>query len=253
MKQGKRVNKKNLGFLDGLKFEAGTLRDLSSTVLLAKGANGNAYHLVNAHTLVEAHEDSSLYSILSKDILLCDGKPLSFFLSRMDPSVKQVRGADFMRHVLVASSSSTRHYLLGSTNEVLDELIKSIKAMNPEANVVGYHSPAFEVEYLSSVPVWIEMIKKSQASIVWVGLGTPKQDFVSHEIAKSISCEVIAVGAAFDYLAHTISEAPKLFQILYLEWLWRLFKEPRRLMRRYLVGNLKFIRIMVLQLIHGNF
>ena len=89
------------------------------------------------------------------------------------------------------------------------------------------------------------MLKESKAQVVWVGLGTPKQDFVVHEISKQMPITAIAVGAAFDYLAGTLAETPKVIQKIGFEWLYRLIKEPRRLWRRYLLGNIKFIWISI--------
>lgn len=88
------------------------------------------------------------------------------------------------------------------------------------------------------------MISESNATIAWVGLGTPKQDYVTHEIAKQIPVHAVAIAAAFVYLSGNIAEPPKVFQILGFEWFYRLMKEPKRLTKRYLVENLKFLYLI---------
>ena len=246
MHSRKRISKFHLRPFENLKFESGSLSGLVSELLVKKYSPGVAYHLVNAFTLVAANESKELNQILSKDLLLCDGKPLSIFLRRQNPEIEQVRGADLMREALRRSDDTTSHFFLGSSDFVLT-LVDYATLTNPMIKIAGIHSPPYREEYQSAIPYWVEMIKESEASIVWVGLGTPKQDYVSHEIAKVCGCSVIAIGAAFDYLAGNLNEAPKLWRYLYLEWLWRLLSEPKRLAFRYLIGNVKFIKLLVQQ------
>ena len=231
---------KSAGFFD-LKFPCEDLVQLSSRLTENKPVNGTAYHLVNAYTLVVADKNPKLYSVLQEDVLICDSKPLAHQLKTREPSLQQIRGADLMRQVLSEETTSARHYFLGSTDQVLSQLIAFARSHNPIIELAGYHSPDFTEDFSALIPSWIKMIAESEATVVWVGLGTPKQDFVANELAKAIPANVLAVGAAFDYLSGNISESPKLLQRLGLEWLYRLFKEPKRLAKRYLIGNLQFI------------
>jgi len=84
----------------------------------------------------------------------------------------------------------------------------------------------------------------SGAQVVWVGLGTPKQDFEAQRICDSLQVTAAAVGAAFDFVAGTKPEAPDWMRRLSLEWAFRLMSEPRRLWRRYLFGNSRFIMLV---------
>jgi N-acetylglucosaminyldiphosphoundecaprenol N-acetyl-beta-D-mannosaminyltransferase len=86
-----------------------------------------------------------------------------------------------------------------------------------------------------------DAIRASGADIVWVGLGTPKQDIEAERIATATNTTTVAIGAAFDFAAGTLREAPSWLSRAGLEWLFRLAMEPRRLWRRYLIGNLVFI------------
>jgi N-acetylglucosaminyldiphosphoundecaprenol N-acetyl-beta-D-mannosaminyltransferase len=87
-----------------------------------------------------------------------------------------------------------------------------------------------------------ERIRASGATIVWVGLGTPKQDYEAQRIATSLPVVAVAIGAAFDFLAGTKAQAPLWVQRSGLEWAFRLASEPRRLGRRYVWGNSVFVR-----------
>ena len=227
----------------GLEFFSGDLVGVTRRLTETEPTIGTAYHLINAHSLVMANESPKLYSILKEDVLICDGRPLARVLKRRVPALQQIRGADLMRHAISESIPSTRHFFLGSTDEVLDGLIAFAKKTNSRIYISGYHSPEFSEDFHLRLPSWLKMISESNATIVWVGLGTPKQDYVVNEIAKQIPVHAVAIGAAFDYLSANISEAPRIFQVLWLEWFYRLIKEPRRLGRRYLIGNLKFIRL----------
>jgi N-acetylglucosaminyldiphosphoundecaprenol N-acetyl-beta-D-mannosaminyltransferase len=229
----------------GLEFLSDDLVGITRRLTETEPTIGTAYHLINAYSLVMANESPKLYSMLKEDVLICDGKPLARVLKRRMASLQQIRGADFMRQALSESTPSARHFFLGSTDEVLNGLIAFAKKTNPHIHISGYHSPEFTEDFYVALPSWLKMISESNATIVWVGLGTPKQDYVAHEIAQQIPVHAVAIGAAFDYLSGNISEASKLIQILGLEWSYRLMKEPKRLAGRYLIGNLKFLRLIL--------
>ena len=234
-----------VGFL-GLNFESDNLAKISFRLTNGKPVIGTAYHLVNAYSLVMASESPKLFSVLHDDVLLCDGKPLVRLLQRRESSMQQIRGADLMRQVLSQNTSNARHYFLGSTNNVLEQLIVFAKRRSPSIELAGYHAPAFTEDFSSDLPSWIKMIAESEATVVWIGLGTPKQDLVAHELAKSLNVHVVAVGAAFDFLSGNRREAPKALQKVGLEWFFRFLSEPRRLGHRYIVGNIKFLRLVLI-------
>jgi len=238
------MNAPTVNFL-GLTFLSASIDDVVNTISASTGMEGRAFHLVNAFTLTEADRLPALHSILKDDHLLCDGAPLALILSKRNHPVRQIRGADLMRRVLKESPEHLSHFFLGSTPSVLEALLTNVKRDNPALKIAGSFSPPYQEDFSLTLPVWINMLKESKAQVVWVGLGTPKQDFVVHEISKQMPITAIAVGAAFDYLAGTLAETPKVIQKIGFEWLYRLIKEPRRLWRRYLLGNIKFIWISI--------
>jgi N-acetylglucosaminyldiphosphoundecaprenol N-acetyl-beta-D-mannosaminyltransferase len=229
----------------GLPFSELPLSEICSQVLDADLVNGVPYHLVNAYTITLAYKDNSLYSTLQNGFLISDGKPLSYILRLRGSSLTQVRGADLMRDILRKSRPGSSHFFLGSTDHVLNNLESFAKEINPTIDVRGSFSPEFKENFYPEIDSWVEMIRNSRATIVWIGLGTPKQDFVANLIAKSLPVHVLSVGAEFDYLSGNISEAPKIIRSVGFEWLYRFLKEPRRLANRYLIGNFKFMIIAI--------
>ena len=230
----------------GLGLSSTSLEEITKQLRTQNLTSGIAYHLVNAYTIVLADERPSFFQIIEGDFNICDSRPLALVMQSKGSSVNQIRGADLMRDVLSDSNSLASHFFLGSTVEVLNELVIAAKCLNPTLKIAGQFSPEFKNEFDHEIDVWVDLIQRSGANIVWIGLGTPKQDFVAHMIAKSLPVHALAVGAAFDFLSKNQSEAPIIFRKLGLEWFFRLINEPKRLASRYMIGNLKFIRIVLM-------
>jgi len=200
-----------------------------------------AFHFTNVYTIVCASKDSKLANILRREELISDGTPISLVLRFLSKENLHVRGYDFMLKTLSDGDPRLRHYFLGSTEENLVSLSKNLNELLPNLNVVGMYAPPIFVNIDTDYKNWIIDIKESCADIVWVGLGTPKQDFAVSLLAQQISSNFIGVGAAFDFLSNSKSQAPFWMRKIGLEWAYRLLQEPTRLWRRYLLGNLYFI------------
>jgi N-acetylglucosaminyldiphosphoundecaprenol N-acetyl-beta-D-mannosaminyltransferase len=142
-----------------------------------------------------------------------------------------------------------RHYLLGSTPQVLSRLETELRRRFPKAAIVGAVSPPFRALTEQETAEQTARLVESKAQVVWVGLGTPKQDWESARLAGDIAAIFIAVGAAFDFIAGEMKQAPMWMQRNGLEWLFRLAVEPRRLWRRYLFGNARFLRATIRELL----
>lgn len=200
-------------------------------------------HLCNAYTLALASRDSEYRAALQHPgaVNLPDGTPVAWFyrLSHRRPARGPVRGPSLMKAVL--AQTSLRHFLLGGDKDVLVDLEAEITRRYPNATVVGSMSPPFRDPTEAELDDWTRQVNRSGADIVWIGLGTPRQDLVISRLVGRSSAILVGVGAAFDFLSGHKPEAPRLLHGTGLEWIYRLCSEPRRLWRRYLLGNTIFL------------
>lgn len=221
-------------------------RAVDHVISMAVKGGGRHVHLANAYTVALADKSSDYRKILaSPAVNFADGKPIGWVsaLRGQSPRLEQVRGPQLFLDVFDRGrAQNVRHYLLGSTPEVLALLQQNLLTQFPGVSVVGMESPPFRKLTKIETASQDLRIAKSGAQIVWVGLGTPKQDIEALRIAATIPVVVVAIGAAFDFTAGTLAEAPKWMRRLGLEWVFRLSREPRRLWRRYLFGNVRFLK-----------
>ena len=201
-----------------------------------------------------ALNNGELREVLNSDEARCvfDGKPLviiSNIFKKVEYKNEQIRGTDFMRYMFSRQfRKSLNHFLLGGSEETLEALVE---VLSSEANIVGFFSPPFvPTSDLNMIDI-VEKIVESGANIIWVGLGTPKQDYVAQSISRLTKLPTLCVGAAFDFIAGSVPEAPRTLRILGLEWLFRLSTNPRRLWKRYLIGNWSIIKILT-KLLKGH-
>ncbi len=214
---------------------------------LRTNPTGAHVHLANAYTIALASRDLQYRSVLSDTAInFPDGKPIGW-VSRFkghNMPLQQVRGPQLFLDVMAEGiDSGVRHFLLGSTPEVLSLLEAKLKQLFPELQIAGTMSPPFRQPTDEELAHRDHTLRESGAHIVWVGLGTPKQDHEVERLAETISAVSIAIGAAFDFVAGTQREAPNYMRNMGMEWLFRLLTEPRRLWRRYLIGNFRFLRV----------
>jgi N-acetylglucosaminyldiphosphoundecaprenol N-acetyl-beta-D-mannosaminyltransferase len=224
-------------------------RDAARLVLdRARGPllSGMDVHLCNAYTLALADRDVVLHALLRRAALnFPDGKSVVWanrlrYRDRRPPTAR-VYGPDLMRDVLrLGQPTGLRHYLVGATPDGLARLAERIHQDYPDAHLVGAESPPFRDLTEAERAAQADRIRRSGAQVVWLGLGTPKQDWAAARLAAELPVLAIAVGAAFDFIAGTKRQAPPWMRRNGLEWCFRLAQEPRRLWRRYLFGNVRF-------------
>lgn len=217
--------------------------------LLGQPDSGNDIHLFNAYSVALANTDSE-YAACAKlsTINFPDGKPVAWFSRFLGERLHQVRGPQYFEDVLSAGvEHGIRHFFLGSTPETLTSLKENVERLFPDIQIVGMHSPEFRTLTPAELLLQDEAIRSCDPDMVWVGLGTPKQDFEARRLAGE-GFNAAAVGAAFDFSAGTKKLAPVWVRRAGLEWLHRLLSEPRRLWRRYLWGNSVFLRLVAREL-----
>jgi N-acetylglucosaminyldiphosphoundecaprenol N-acetyl-beta-D-mannosaminyltransferase len=189
--------------------------------------------------LLRAHQDAAL--------VMPDGMPL-VWLARLKGFdwVGRVYGPDFMLEFCrISEHIGLRHYLFGSTEAVVEKLAEELLRAFPDLEICGRYSPPIrELSYSANLDD-VERIRAARADVVWVGLGTPKQEFWMQANAPLLrGCLLMGVGAAFDFHAKLKRQAPRWMQRAGLEWSFRLMTEPRRLARRYLIGIPRFLFLL---------
>lgn len=203
----------------------------------------------DVHVITRALEDPAYRKVLKGMDLICpDGMPLVKLLNRGigpgDKAARRVSGPDLMGAMLGldAGPGGLRHFLLGGTEQTLALLQQNIRDTYPSCDVAGVYSPPFEAWDDAQYRHMADLIRESGANVVWIGLGCPKQECWIDRCRELLPPAVyLAVGAAFDFHAGTVRRAPRWMQEASLEWLYRLYREPRRLWKRYLKYNLLFL------------
>lgn len=229
-------------FFNGFRFRS--LPSLELENLIENGFLDNkSIHFVAASTIVALNKEKQLIEKLNANFLIADSKPLTSYLRRKDGAFLGFRGTSFMRDYL--GHTKKGFFLIGTDSITVTNLIASIRSVNPDSCCSGYITPDYKDSFDVEMTGWAQEIKDSGARSVWIGMGSPKQDLIALSLSKLVEVPVIAVGAAFDFIAGTKDEAPSIFQTLYLEWFFRFMSEPGRLWYRYTIGNAKFLILII--------
>jgi exopolysaccharide biosynthesis WecB/TagA/CpsF family protein len=244
-----RLGKKNiLGILiDAVDYEA-AVSFVFERVRQRRGAmiSALAVHGVMTGVLDPEHK----FRLNGFDLLVPDGQPVRWVMNWLYGTgmVDRVYGPELMRRICErATGEGAPIYLYGSTRPVVTALEESLTRMFPEINIVGSEPSKFRKLDLKEQTALQQRILSSGASIVFVGLGCPRQEIFAYELGNRLSVPVLAVGAAFPLLARMLPQAPLGMQRIGLEWLFRLLIEPRRLWRRYLLLNPAYLVLVALQ------
>jgi N-acetylglucosaminyldiphosphoundecaprenol N-acetyl-beta-D-mannosaminyltransferase len=201
--------------------------------------------LTGVHGIMEAVRDEKIRRVHnSAGLVLPDGMPLVWLLWHGGfKFADRVCGPDLMPALFDHSQQTGyRHFLYGATPRTLDLLQGNLKRQFPAAEIVGAHAPPLRPAGADEDEAVIETINASEADIIWVGLSTPKQElWMARHRDRLLAPVLIGVGAAFDFHAELVRQAPRWLQRTGLEWAFRMAMEPRRLARRYLRNNPAFL------------
>lgn len=205
----------------------------------------------NVHTVMECQQDPNMRrAVNGAGMATPDGMPL-VWLARAESKrdVRRVYGPDLMLALCQLSAQrGYSHYFYGGAEGTPELLEERLKMRVPGLRVTGRYSPPFRPLTPEEDATIVTQINAAQPDIVWVGLGTPKQDLWMAAHREQLTAPVlIAVGAAFDFHTGQKKQAPRWMQRSGLEWLFRLMTEPRRLWRRYVVYNPLFVTLVLLQ------
>jgi N-acetylglucosaminyldiphosphoundecaprenol N-acetyl-beta-D-mannosaminyltransferase len=198
------------------------------------------------HTVMAAADDPGLRAaVLGADFTVPDGQPLVWALKLLGHHVEdRVYGPDLMNAACArAARTGQRFYLYGGRNPgALAQLARQLRLRHPGLRIVGGQAPPFRSLTPAEEDKVAENINRSHADVVWVGIGVPKQEKWMARMRERLDAPVlVGVGAAFDFHAGLVPQAPAWVQRHGMEWAFRLAHEPRRLWRRYLTYNPRFV------------
>lgn len=179
-----------------------------------------------------------------------DGQPIRWALNSLYGTglVDRVYGPNLMLHVCqAAADSEIPIFLFGGSESLLVDLRANLERRFPRLEIAGTRASRFRTLTDEERRELVDEIVASGAGITFVGLGCPRQEVFCYEMTERLSMPLLAVGAAFNFHAGQLEQAPQWMQERGLEWLFRLWKEPRRLWRRYLVYNPLYVALLALQ------
>src|SRR5437588_10321325 len=208
----------------------------------------------NVHTLMAAREDPELRAALLSPYALNvpDGQPLVWAINALGHSLTdRVYGPELMARACARSAATEHRFYLygGRDQDALLKLSLSLRRRFPGVNIVGGYAPPFRPLTPEERAAIVEEINEAEPDVVWVGIGVPKQEKWMAALRADLEAPVLlGVGAAFDFLAGLVPQAPPGLQAAGLEWTYRLAHEPRRLWRRYLRYNPRFVGAFARQL-----
>ena len=239
----------------GLKIDNLTMLETIDNIARLIEENQNAMIFTpNVHRLVFGKKDSNIEEIYQKaDMLIPDGMPL-IWASRIlgTPLKEKVSGSDLLPlFCQYASKKGYKLYFLGSAPGIADEAKDILMQNNPGLKIIGTYSPPLGFE--NNIPEIIkitEMIKRENPDILFLGLGFPKEEEFLRKYKDIIQVPVsMGIGATFDFITGKQKRAPLWMQNCGFEWLHRLSHDPKRLWKRYLIGNTIFVFLVFREII----
>jgi N-acetylglucosaminyldiphosphoundecaprenol N-acetyl-beta-D-mannosaminyltransferase len=198
----------------------------------------------SVNNIVEADRDPAMRAqMASSQIVAPDGMPLVWLGRLRGRQVDRVCGPDLMLRLCERSQEfGYRHFFYGGAEGVAEQLAENLQRRFPALQVAGTYTPPFRPLTDDEDEQVVVEINGARPDLVWVGLSTPKQDgWIATHQSRLEAPVLLAVGAAFDFHTGRVRRAPTWIQRIGLEWLFRLSMEPKRLWRRYLVGNTLFV------------
>jgi N-acetylglucosaminyldiphosphoundecaprenol N-acetyl-beta-D-mannosaminyltransferase len=200
-----------------------------------------------------AHNPRFLSKLNAFDLVCPDGQPVRWWLNHFRAAglTDRVCGTTTMLRLCEAAAGlAVPIYLYGSTQQTLAGLTARLMELYPQLTIAGSESPPFRPLTPQEDLEVIGRINSSGAALVFVGIGSPKQENFAWEHKKTLRAVQLCVGAAFDFIAGSKRRAPGWMQRVGLEWLFRLCSEPTRLGRRYFVTNTRFLTAVLAETVH---
>lgn len=228
-----------------MRIDATSYAETTDTVVdRAVAGSGGMVCVATVHMVMEAFDDPAFQKVVnSSDRVTPDGVPLVVALRSLGVSdAQRVYGPSLMTVVCErAEATGLRVGFYGGTPDVLTAMTDALGTRFPKLDVVFSYPPPFRPLTEAEDAKVVAAITAADVQVLFVGLGCPKQERWMAAHRDALGCTMLGVGAAFDFIAGVKPQAPAWMQRSGLEWLFRLVSEPRRLWRRYLIGNPRFL------------
>jgi len=243
MKQFDLKNHKRI-YIFNCPIDALTMKETVQIIDMAIKEGKHIHHVVvNAAKIVKMQEDKDLYnSVVNADIINADGMPIVWASKLLrNPLPERVAGIDLMQELIkLAYRQGYKIFFFGAREEVVKKVVeKYSKEYSPEI-IAGYRNGYYSEK---EEPLIAKQIAESGANILFVAISSPKKEkflYKYKDVLKNVNF-IMGVGGSFDVIAGKVKRAPKWMQRCGLEWFYRLLQEPRRMWKRYLIGNTKFM------------
>ncbi|MGJ8660581.1 MAG: WecB/TagA/CpsF family glycosyltransferase [Bacteroidota bacterium] len=243
-----------------------SILNIESTIQILKEVSVDPKHvgyvtITGVHGVMESQKDEQLKAIHNNSFLSTpDGMPMVWIgKSKGHQEMDRVYGPELMDEIFKQNPSlkdgtSLRHFFYGGADGVAPLLKKKLLEKYPKSNIVGTYTPPFRPLNESEEQDLLNQLQDSKPHFLWVGLSTPKQERFMHSfLAKHPTLSqswgngitLLGVGAAFDFLSGKVCQAPRWIQRSGLEWFFRMSMDPKRLTKRYLVSNTRFVFKMI--------
>jgi len=214
-----------------------------------KGRKKSYVCVAPVSTIVDSQVEAEYRKVINEaDMVTPDGMPLVWMGKlRGYKDIGRTYGPDLMLALCgQGQKKGYKHFLYGGSKNTCSLLKTVLKEKFPDIDIVGEYAPPFRSDYVQEDAKVVDEINRLSPDVLWIGLGSPKQDYWMQHHRDQLDVPVmVGVGAAFDFIAGTKKQAPKWMRQVGLEWLFRLFSEPRRLWKRYLVGNTQFVYLLI--------
>ena len=243
--------KKNIAgvLVNAIDYEAAVTKIIES----AKAKQPMAVSALAVHgVMTGVQEPTHRYRLNHFDLICPDGQPVRWAMNLMYKTrfKDRVYGPNLTLFVCEsAAAEGLPIYLYGSRPEVLEAFSRRLRDLYPNLIIAGSQPSRFRKVSPEEKLEIAQEIRESGAAITFVGLGCPRQEVWAYEYREELSMPLLAVGAAFDFHAGLLPQAPKILQDLGLEWFYRLVQEPKRLWKRYLFLNPYYVWVITLQML----
>lgn len=225
------------------------LRNIIKEILNTPARN---YFIVtpNVDFIVRAHNDENFRNLINKaGLSLCDSAIVKTAAGILRSGFKEkITGTDLLHTVCQTVEEKNKCFILGSAEENLKKAVDKLRELFPDICIGGFHHG-----YFSEDKEIVDKINSANTNVLIIGMGSPKQEFWIEENLELLNVKIImCVGGILDVLAGEVKRAPVWMQRIGLEWFWRLIHEPRRLLKRYIVDDMKFFYLLFKQIIMGK-